>query len=86
MKRSLAHFSIYNPVGDKCYLRYENSYVGSVRGVGPVEPFESGSWNWERVTHYTSSDASNMKIVKLVITYMDGTTKTIPSNAIIYDY
>ena len=79
------YFSVYNAVGDRCYLRYERSYIGNVRGVGPVEPFEAGSWNWDRATHYTSGDASEMRIVKLVITYMDGTTKTIPNNSIIYD-
>jgi len=79
------YFSIYNPVGDRCYLRYENSYIGNVRGVGPVEPFDSGSWAWDRATHYTSADASEMRIVKLVITYMDGTKKTIPNSSIIYD-
>lgn len=79
------YFSVFNAVGDKCYLKYERSYIGNVRGVGPVEPFEAGSWNWDRATHYTSGDASEMRIVKLVITYMDGTTKTIPNSSIIYD-
>jgi hypothetical protein len=79
------YFSVYNAVGDKCYLKYERSYVGNVRGVGPVEPFETGSWNWDRATHYTSGDASEMRIVKIVITYMDGTTKTIPNSVIIYE-
>ena len=78
-------FSVYNAVGDRCYLKYERSYIGNVRGVGPVEPFETGSWNWNRATHYTSGDASEMRIIKLVITYMDGTTKTIPNNSIIYE-
>lgn len=79
------YFSVYNAVGDKCYLKYERSYVGKVRGVGPVEPFEAGSWNWEMATHYTSGDASEMRIVKLVITYMDGTTKTLPNSSIIFE-
>ena len=79
------YFSVFNAVGDKCYLKYERSYIGNVRGVGPVEPFESGSWNWDRATHYTSGDASEMRIVKLVITYMDGTTKTLPNSSIIYE-
>ena len=79
------YFSIYNAVGDRCYLRYEKSYIGNVRGVGPVESFDSGSWNWDRATHYTSADASEMRIVKLVITYMDGTIKTIPRESILYD-
>lgn len=59
--------------------------MGNVRGVGPVEPFDSGSWAWDRATHYTSADASEMRIVKMVITYMDGTKKTIPNSSIIYD-
>jgi hypothetical protein len=79
------YFSVFNAVGDKCYLKYERSYIGNVRGVGPVEPFDSGSWNWDRATHYTSGDASEMRIVKLVITYMDGTTKTLPNSSIIYN-
>ncbi len=79
------YFSIYNDVGDRCYLKYERSYIGKVRGVGPVEPFEAGSWYWDRATHYTSGDASEMRIVKLVITYMDGTTKTLPKSSIIYE-
>lgn len=78
------YFSVYNAVGDRCYLKYNKSYIGNVRGVGPVEQFESGSWNWDRATHYTSSDASEMRIIKLVITYMDGTIKTIPKDSIIY--
>lgn len=79
------YFSVYNAVGDRCYLKYNKSYIGNVRGVGPVEQFESGSWNWDRATHYTSADASEMRIIKLVITYMDGTIKTIPKDSIIYD-
>ena len=79
------YFSVYNPVGDKCYLKYDHSYIGHVRGVGPVEPFDSGTWDWENATHYTSGDASEMRIVKLIITYMNGTTKTLLGNSIIYD-
>ena len=79
------YFSVYNAVGDRCLLKYDNTYVSSIRGVGPVEPFDYGSWEWDRATHYTSGDASKMQILKLVITYMDGTSKTIPEKAIIYN-
>ena len=79
------YFSVYNAVGDKCYLKYERSYVGNVRGVGPVEPFEAGSWNWDRATHYTSGDASEMRVVKVVITYMDKTVKTLTGNSLIFE-
>lgn len=76
------YFNLYNDVGDKCYLKYNKSYTGSVRGVGPVEPECSGSWTWDRATHYTTPDASEMRIVKIVITYMDKTVKTLTGNAI----
>lgn len=79
------YFNIFNAVGDKCYLQYEKSYTGKVRGVGPVESFSSGSWAWDRATHYTSGDASEMRITKLVITYMDGSLKTIPKELIVYN-
>ena len=76
------YFSLYNAVGDKCYLKYCKSYTGSVRGVGPVDSECSGSWTWDRATHYTTADASEMRIVKIVITYMDKTVKTLTGNAI----
>lgn len=79
------YFSIFNAVGDRCYLKYDRSYVGKIRGVGPVDSFTSGSWKWDRATHYTSGDAKDMKIVKLVITYMDGTVKTLTQQSIKYD-
>lgn len=78
------YFSIYNDVGDKCYLKYEKSYIGKIRGVGPVGQFDSASWNWEKATHYTSDDASEMKINKVIITYMDGTQKVLTGNMIKY--
>ena len=78
------YFSIYNPVGDKCLLKFPSTYIGKVRGVGPVEPWDGGSWAWDRATHYTSADASEMRIVKIVIYYMDGTIKTLMGKNIIY--
>lgn len=79
------YFSLYNAVGDRCYLRYDKSYTGHVRGVGPVEPGSFGSWEWDRATHYTSADASEMKITKIVITFMDKTVRTLTGNAIKYE-
>ena len=79
------YFTLYNAVGDKCYLRYNKSYTGNVRGVGPVEPGNYGSWEWDRATHYTSADASEMRITKIVITYMDKTVRTLTGNAIKYE-
>lgn len=79
------YFNLYNAVGDKCFLKYNNSYTGFVRGVGPVKSYSSGSWTWERATHYTTADASEMRIVKIVITYMDKTVRTLTGNAIKYN-
>ena len=79
------YFTMYNDVGDKCYLKYDKSYVGHVRGVGPVEEFCGSSWNWDRATHYTTPDATEMRIVKLVITYMNGSTKVLDRNHIIFE-
>lgn len=79
------YFNLYNDVGDKCYLKYNKSYTGSVRGVGPIETESSASWTWDRATHYTTADASEMRIVKIVITYMDKTVKTLTGNAIKYN-
>lgn len=79
------YFNLYNAVGDKCYLKYDKSYTGHVRGVGPVKSYDKGEWSWDKATHYTSGDASEMKIVKIVITYMDMTIKTLTENAIKYN-
>lgn len=77
------YFSLYNAVGDRCYLKYDKSYIGNVRGVGPIKPFEKGYWNWERATHYTTGDASEMRINKIVLTYMDKTTKVLTGKNLI---
>ena len=77
------YFSLYNAVGDRCYLKYDKSYIGNVRGVGPIKPFDKGYWNWERATHYTTGDASEMRINKIVLTYMDKTTKVLTGKNLI---
>lgn len=76
------YFSVFNAVNDICLLDHKTT-VGKVKGIGPVEPFDSGTWEWDRATHYTSAAADYMRIVKIVITYMDGTTKTLTGNSII---
>ena len=78
------YFNVYNAVGDRCILKYNNSYVGYIRGVGPVEPFNIGSWSSD-ASYYTTGDASKLNITKLVITYMDNTKKTLTGNTIIYN-
>ena len=76
-------FSVFNAVNDLCYI--DKKTIGSVTGVGPVEPCKSASWSWRQATHYTSGDAKHLRIVKMVITYMDGTTKTLTGDLIVVD-
>lgn len=78
-------FQMYNDVGDRCFLRYNDSYTGSVKGVGPVPSFTASSWSWDRATHYTTGDATSMKIVKVIVTYMDGSSKVLTGNMIKYE-
>lgn len=76
-------FSVYNAVNDLCYL--DHKPIGSVKGVGPVESFNPSVWSWNRATHYTSGDANYIRITKIVLTYMDGTTKTLSGDSIVID-
>lgn len=71
------HWVIKNDVGDV-------RKTGYFKGTGPVEEWNSGRWNWDHSSYYVAGDASIMNITKIVITYMDGTTVTIPKNKIVY--
>lgn len=68
--------SVRNDVGD---IRGR----GSFSGTGPVESMNSASWEWNHSSYYVAGDASKMSITKVVITYMNGTTKTLTGNNII---
>ena len=71
------HWVIKNDVGDV-------RKTGYFKGTGPVEEWSSASWNWDHSSYYVAGDATIMNITKIVITYMDGTTVTIPKNKIVY--
>lgn len=71
-------FSIYNDVGDK-------RVSGSFKGTGPVEYLSNGEWKWDTSRYYAAGDASHMQLTKIVITYMNGSTLTIPKNKILID-
>lgn len=66
-------FVVTNDVGDV-------RKTGSFRGTGPLEEWESASWNWDHSSYYVTGDASKMNISKVIITYMNGTKVTIPKN------
>ena len=66
-------FVVSNDVGD---IRK----TGSFKGTGPLEEWESASWNWDHSSYYVAGDASKMNISKVIITYTNGTKVTIPKN------
>lgn len=72
------YFKLFNPVGDLCSVKYQDSNICQVTVVGPIEPFGSAYCKWDKATHYIyDSTADTMKIVKIKLDYMDGTTRTI---------
>lgn len=66
-------FVVTNDVGDV-------RKTGSFKGTGPLEEWESASWDWDHSSYYVAGDASKMNISKVIITYMNGTRVTIPKN------
>lgn len=72
------YWTVKNDVGD---VRGS----GSFSGTGPVESMSSGSWNWDYSSYYVKGDASKMRITKVVITYMNGTYKTLTGDSIIFN-
>ena len=74
------YFKIYNAVNDICLLQYNQGTTAQITGVGPINPSNSATYNWNSATHYTSGDASHMKIIKIKIDYMDNTSYTFQYN------
>ena len=68
-------FVVSNDVGDV-------RKTGSFKGTGPLEEWESASWDWDHSSYYVAGDASKMNISKVIITYTNGTKVTIPKNKI----
>lgn len=57
---------------------------GHFSGTGPLEQYETATWNWDYSNYYVAGDATKLRITKIVITYMDGSIKTLDSNHIVY--
>ncbi|MCM1437225.1 MAG: hypothetical protein NC194_04945 [Prevotella sp.] len=72
------YFKITNAVDDV-------RLTGYFQGTGPLDTYSTASWNWDSSSYFVSGDASQMKLTKVVITYMNGSTKTLTGNNIIYD-
>lgn len=55
---------------------------GNFKGVGPVKPGASASWNWDSYSYRVSYDATTMKWYKIIITYMNGKQQILNKNMI----
>lgn len=71
-------FTVYNDVDD---VRGR----GHINCTGPVEQWGEGSWNSDYTGCFVAGDASRMKISKVVITYMNGKTRTLSGKQIVFD-
>ena len=60
--------------------------TGHFKGTGPLGEWETASWNWDNSMYYVAGDATFMDITKIIITYMDGTTKVLNKPAIQFNY
>ena len=52
--------------------------TGSFKGTGPLEVWDTGTWDWDHSMYYVAGDATKMNISKVVITYMNGSKITLP--------
>jgi hypothetical protein len=65
----------YNAVNDVIIDRLKGTSKITVRGIGPIEPDESGTYKYDYVWHTDLVDTA--KISQIKVQYMDGTFKTI---------
>ena len=59
--------------------------TGHFKGTGPLEEWKSASWNWDYSSYFVAGDASNMVITKVILTYTNGTTKTLTKSMLRFD-
>ncbi len=59
--------------------------TGHFKGTGPLEQWGTASWDWDYSSYYVAGDATNMKITKVIITYTNGSQKTLTGSMIKYD-
>lgn len=72
-----AKFNFYgkNAVNDKVLYK-PGVYNITRQGIGPVEKYATGSWNFETV--WMTDIVETLKLISVTITYMDNTVKTVP--------
>ncbi len=78
IKYIAVHFKITNDVGDV-------RKTGYFQGTGPVEEYDTGSWEWDSSPYFVSGDASTMEFTKVVITYTNGKQEVLSKNQIMYN-
>lgn len=73
-------FTVKNAVGD-------NRGSGHFKGTGPVDQWDTGTWSWDTFEsrYYFSGDVTDLIVTKVIITYMDGSTKTLGEKAILIE-
>ena len=75
IKYITVYFKVTNDVGDV-------RKTGYFKGTGPVAEGHYGTWNWDTSSYFVYGDASNMSITKIVLTYMNGSTRVLTGNAL----
>lgn len=65
----------YNAVNDAVRDRINGGPIISVKGIGPIDPDESGSYNWKYMWH--TDAVQTFKMPSITIQYMDGSTKLL---------
>ena len=69
------YWYVTNDVNDICGK-------GHFKGVGPLKEGSSASWEWDDSPYYVYSSATNMRISKVILTYMNGTKQVLSKNMI----
>lgn len=69
------YWYVTNDVNDICGR-------GNFKGVGPLKEGSSASWEWDDSPYYVSRSATNMRISKVILTYMNGTKQVLSKNMI----
>lgn len=76
-------FSFKNPVGDTCYDTIRGGSLLTVEGIGPVEPNERGTWNFD--SSFYNKGAETIILKKIVIRYMNGRSVTLAKDIKYFD-
>ena len=70
----------YNTVGDVQRDYFGNS-TKKVRGIGPIEPDDGGSYSWEKIFWDEYDVIKNCRITAIKFIFKDGTVKSFSGYA-----